>query len=157
MKCRKVKRLLSDYLDNSLKSKYTERMKQHLSQCSDCADTFNSMKKADKLLKLKIKEKPSEEYWENYLARLDNRLDKTIAFQEPKEEKRPNILIPKFSPAFSGVLIALLILINGILYIQIREISSLQTTLSKQQEYLQKEISRYLTKSKGEVILLNLK
>lgn len=157
MDCRKVERLLSDYLNNSLKDRYMDKIKQHLAQCERCTDTFNAMKKIDNLLKLKIKEKPHKEYWQNYWTKLEDRLDNNTTPQQVKNTRLLNPPLPKFSPAFSGILIALLILVNSLLYVKIQQITSLQSALNKQQEQMQKEISRYLTKSKGEAILLNFK
>jgi hypothetical protein len=156
MNCRRIERLLSAYIDSTLKADSMAQIKTHLAGCEKCSNELNAMMKVGQLLKLRTKETPSKEYFENYWSRLESKLDRTKALQPSKNRRRANLFIPKFSPAFSGILIALLILVNGFLYMNIQQLTLLQSALCERQEEMQKEIFRYLTKSDNKVILLNL-
>jgi anti-sigma factor RsiW len=146
VKCEKVEKLLSNYLDNSLKEAHRNEVKEHLAKCRKCRENLNIMSKIDNLVKLKVKEKPSKEYWEDYWPRLEGRLDRTMTPQLSGNRRWTNLFIPRFSSAFSGILIALLILVNALLYMNIRQLTSLQSILNERQERMQKELSVYLTK-----------
>lgn len=159
MNCRNVERLLSKYLDNSLDMSERQKLEMHLDVCTKCADNLKSMMKVDNLLKLKLKEKPTKEYFENYWTKLKSRLteypteNRTMVPRRFNDGRWSNLFTPRFSSAFSGILIVLLILVNGLLYVQIRQVTSLQTVLAERQEEMQKEISRYLTKTHNKVII----
>ncbi len=147
MECKKVERLLSSYLDNSLKITYRDEIKEHLAKCQKCMNELNTMTKIDSLIKLKVKEKPSKEYWESYWGKLKSKLDRTMIPRLSENNRRLFNLSfpPKFSSAFSGILIALLILMNGFLYMSIRELTSSIVTISKGEEKIQKQFIGCLT------------
>ncbi|MCK4904883.1 zf-HC2 domain-containing protein [bacterium] len=164
MECEKVQRLLSSYLDNSLKFTYTDSIKEHIAKCQKCMDELDTMTKIDNLLKLKVKEKPSEEYWENYWQKLESRLDRTATPRLSGYRRLFNRFIPKFAPfrdktpqisdgrlkanlsltgfafALNGILIALLIFLGGLLHIRTQEMEWLQSVHEKTIE----QISAYL-------------
>lgn len=147
MECEKVERLLSSYLDNPLKITYRDEIKEHLAKCQKCMNELNTMTKIDSLIKLKVKEKPSKEYWESYWGKLKPKLDRTMVPQQAENRRLRNLFFspPKFSSAFSGILIALLILMNGFLYMSIRELTSSIVTISRGEEEMQKQFIGCLT------------
>ncbi len=127
------------------------KLRNHLDTCQKCAESLNTMAKIDNLIKLKVKEKPSKEYWESYWRKLESKLDRTMIPQLSENRRLFNFLIPsKFASAFSGILIALLILFNGFLYMRIQELTSSIITISKGEEEMQKQFSRFLTQLKKE-------
>ena len=162
MECKKVEKLLSDYTDKSLRADILLEVEKHLAECPNCANYLNAMNKLNGLIKLKVKEKPAEGYFENYRARLESRLkghtgkEGIILRRLFNGRRRADIFIPRFSSAFSAVLILLMIFVNSLLYVQIRQIASIQSVLSERQYAIQKEMSRYLTKTDKKVILQNL-
>lgn len=129
MNCKKVKGLLSAYLDSSLKASVQDAVKEHLAKCGKCRDELNTMSKIDNLLKLKIKEKPSKEYWESYWLRLQDRLVHPTTYPA-------DVYMPRFTFAFNGFLIVALILLSSFLYMNTQQLRWL--------EYVQGEIQREL-------------
>jgi hypothetical protein len=158
MKCDKVKRLLSDYLDNSLEESCKSEIKAHLGECRQCLDSFNTTKKVDNLLKLEQGEKPSEEYFENYWQKLRDKLQRKAALRLAEGKRRFGFFqLPRFSPAFSAVMIAALIFVNGFLYARVQELSSSVLALSKGEEEMQRQFSRFLTKAEKQDNITYLK
>ncbi|MBU0534581.1 MAG: zf-HC2 domain-containing protein [Candidatus Omnitrophica bacterium] len=140
MECEKVNRFLSGYLDNSLKVTYRNAIKEHLAKCHKCMDELNTMTKIDNLLKLKVREKPSKEYWENYWQKLESRLDRTATLRLSGVQSSFNRFISKFAFALNGILIALLIFLSGLLHIRTQQMEWLQYVHEKTIE----QISTYL-------------
>ena len=127
MECKKVERLLSSYLDNLLNIADRDEIKCHLAKCQKCMDCYYAMAKIDNLIKLKVKEKPSEEYWENYWGKLESKLlDRTMILQLSENRSSFNRFIPKFAFALNGILIALLIFVSGLLHIRPQEMKLFQ-------------------------------
>ena len=140
MKCKQVEKMLSSYLGNSLKVTYRDAIKEHLAECGKCMNCLNTMTKLDNLLKLKVKEKPSNEYWESYWSRLESKLTRTMPQQLSENGSSFNRFIPKFAFAFNGILIAVVIFLSGILYVHSQQIKLLQSV----QEETERQICRYL-------------
>lgn len=143
MECKKVERLLSDYLDNSLRVTDRDAIKEHLAKCRKCTDCYYAMAKIDGLIKLKAKEKPSKEYWESYWGKLESKLlDRTRTSQLSENRKLFNLFFtpPKFAFALNGILIALLIFVSGLLQIRTQEMKLFQSL----HEEMQQQISRHL-------------
>lgn len=141
MKCKKVERLLSSYLDNSLNIINRDEVKKHLAECQKCMDCLNTMTNIDNLIKLKIKEKPSQEYWESYWSKLESKLlDRTMVPQPSQNRRLFNRFIPKFAFALNGILIALLIFVSGLLHIRTQEVKLFQYL----HEEMQQQICKYL-------------
>lgn len=159
MNCRNVERLLSSYLalnqsnldsglDNSLTDAYRDEVKEHLAKCENCKNYLDTITEIDNLVKLKVKEKPSKEYWENYWRRLESKLYRTVTARLSENRRLSNFFLPtRFSSAFSGVIIALLILVNGLLYINIQELKSSMMTIAAQ-EKIENELYRNLARSR---------
>jgi len=95
-------------------------------------------KEIDKLIKLKLEEKPPKEYFENYRRNLESKLAGVTA---PGKINGSYNLLPRFSFVFNGVLLALLIFLGGLIYAQNQQIKSLQFT----QEETQNSIYKYLS------------
>lgn len=150
MNCNKIEKLLSGYLDNSLNVTYRDEIKKHLAGCQKCMDNLNAMAQIDNLIKLKTKEKPSKEYWENYLPQLENKLNTVITKQLIEDRKLSNSFILKFAFVFNGVLIALLIFLGGLLYINTQQIKSLQLTQEEIQQEMSKTVFHLVTKTNTE-------
>jgi hypothetical protein len=75
MKCRKVEKLLSDYLDGEVKEKEKELIRAHLSECPACRKEFEFYKKSEELIRLKIKEEPLPGFWERCWPELKAKLE----------------------------------------------------------------------------------
>lgn len=72
MKCRKVKRKLSAYLDNELNSKVKQFISQHLQKCEHCQNELNSLLQQDKyLLQLETIE-PSSDFRVKFWQKVDS-------------------------------------------------------------------------------------
>ncbi|MCX6355939.1 MAG: zf-HC2 domain-containing protein [Candidatus Aureabacteria bacterium] len=75
MKCRKVKRLLSDYMDGFLDAESVGVLKEHFSRCSSCASDLKAMQRTRELISVKKAEYPPEAYWDGFWPRLRERLE----------------------------------------------------------------------------------
>lgn len=73
--CRKVRRWMIDYLEESLPEKKKVLFKEHLSKCFQCAQEVEALVKTQKLVRLKVREEMPEEFWAHYLLRLKRRLE----------------------------------------------------------------------------------
>ncbi|MDD5455306.1 MAG: zf-HC2 domain-containing protein [Candidatus Ratteibacteria bacterium] len=138
MDCRKVEKLLSRYLDNSLNESSLDEVKSHLDSCEKCMTEFNAMVKIDGLVKLKAKETPSKEYFENYWRRLEDKIDNGHIYSLSEQKRLFSPFLARF--AFNSILAALLIFLGGLLYIHSQQIKSLQFV----QEETHKTMTRYL-------------
>lgn len=77
MRCSKVKKLISDYIDNELTSKQTEVLEKHLKECPGCRQTLEDFKKiAEKSGKLK-EISPPEWSWMRIKARIGSQSKST--------------------------------------------------------------------------------
>lgn len=70
MRCSKVKKMISDYIDNELTSKQTEAMEKHLKECPECRQTMKNFRKiVEKSGKL-VEINPPEWSWMRIKARI---------------------------------------------------------------------------------------
>ena len=133
MKCGRVEKMLSSYLDDSLKVADTKKVETHLAECQKCASYLRTMTKVDDLIKLKAKEEPPKEYWDSYWPRMKGRLEgiELTSASGAKQEKLPIHagFLPKLRLAMNSALVVLLILAGTLLYRNSREIKSLRTTI----------------------------
>lgn len=77
MNCRRASKLLSNYLDENLKPNLQKELESHLEGCTTCSSELVSLQKVEKLLRLKVKEHPSAQYWESFWPRISKRLEGT--------------------------------------------------------------------------------
>ncbi len=85
MRCNKVKKILSAYLDGELSESKSKKVQQHLSECSTCAWELKSFQKIDELGRWMAETESSQtprDYWENYQANLYARLEQETAYQQ---------------------------------------------------------------------------
>jgi len=149
MRCNKIKKLLSGYSDNSLDITVKDEVKKHLDECSDCADYFKNMAKIDNLIKLKIKEKPSKEYFAGYWDRLKNELEESVNLYPDESRQLLNFALPRLAVIFNGVLLATLIFLSGLFYTYTQRLQSLEFV----QEETQKILYRHLSDLRAKVSL----
>lgn len=163
--CKKIKRLLVDYLENSLGESSTEGqaklkeeeaqlVKGHLLRCNDCKSYRDNLKEVLENVRLLKDPELPDNFWDNYVSNFRKRLE-----EEPTPER--NILPEYPHPSWQLKLprlassIALLILLIGIAFsiylpkkennikytsleeIDIEEYGSLDTGLA---EYLLNEV-----------------
>jgi len=95
-------------------------------------------KEIDKLIKLKLEEKPPKEYFENYRHNLEGKLTEVAM---PDSGNGSYNLLPRFSFVFNGVLLALLIFLGGLIYAQNQQIKSLQFTQEETENGIYKILS----------------
>ncbi|MGQ9610216.1 MAG: zf-HC2 domain-containing protein [bacterium] len=77
MKCCKVRKMLSAYLDEELSEKKMRQIQIHLTKCAVCSWELNSFRKIDELGHLaanNITPDMPDSYWENYNFTLSNKL-----------------------------------------------------------------------------------
>jgi anti-sigma factor (TIGR02949 family) len=146
MDCRKVDKLLSQYLDNSLDVSCKDKIKSHLDGCKECMSEFNAMAKVDELIKLKAKETPSREYFKNYWQRLKSKLDKNDVQQLPKDRIFLNPFFTRVAFAFNGILIVFLIFLGSLLYVHSQRIRSLELVQEETQKVWYQYLSHLRTK-----------
>jgi aspartate dehydrogenase len=110
MKCKKVQKLLSDYLDGEVKEREKELLEAHLSECPHCRKELESYKKTEELIKLKVKEEPAPEFWEGCWPEFKAKLEKEN--RVPQFIERRNIPFKLLrEPLFIGATACAVILI----------------------------------------------
>jgi hypothetical protein len=110
MKCKKVQKLLSDYLDGKVKEREKELIEAHLSGCPDCRKELESYKKTEELIKLKVKEEPASEFWERCWSEFKAKLEKEN--RVPQSIERRNIPFKLLrEPLFIGATACAVILV----------------------------------------------
>ena len=73
--CKKTKRLLVDYLENSLKEEGAQLVKGHLLKCNECKSYHDNIKEVlEKVRLLKAPELP-DSFWDNYVTNFRKRLE----------------------------------------------------------------------------------
>jgi hypothetical protein len=70
MKCSKAKRLISDYIDNSLKKRQSARLEKHLHACSDCRKILEDFREIAKNARELEEATPSQDTWLKIRKRL---------------------------------------------------------------------------------------
>ena len=114
--CKKTKRLLVDYLENSLKEEGAQLVKGHLLKCHECLSYHDNLKEVlEKVRLLKDPELP-DSFWNNYVSNFRNRLEEESALPEINilpESPRPSwqLKLPRLASS-----IALFILLIGIAF-----------------------------------------
>ena len=139
MNCERIERMLSDYLDNSLKASEKKEVEAHLAKCQKCMHYLETITKVDNLIKLKTKEEPSKKYWDSYWSRLKGKLERTPATLQPDSSPSKNrnpfyLFVPRVSLALNMVLIALVILTAGFLYRNSQQLKSLRVAIIENRE-----------------------
>lgn len=134
MRCRKVERLLSDYIDERISAVLKADLESHLKGCKVCTQHLIAFRKTDELVQLKAEEHPRPEYWNSYWMRLKDKLEHTATTSILKSEARPDKrLFPSFFPGFrlaiNAAIVALFVFTLGLLYRSNHEIKSLRTML----------------------------
>lgn len=120
MKCRKMKKLINEMIDEALPEKDKIKLDDHLRQCSDCCKLYNELnelvKAADKLKE----SSPSPQVWHNIQAGLSKSPLKEKKASQNIKEKIPFFI---FSPVLRYGLSAALVLfvlvgLTAILWLQ---------------------------------------
>ncbi len=74
-RCKRIKRLLVDYLENSLKEEGAQLVKGHLLKCNKCKSYHDNIKEVlEKVRGLKDPELP-DSFWDNYVTNFRKRLE----------------------------------------------------------------------------------
>ncbi len=108
MKCKKARRLISDYIDNNLNKKKKFRVENHLKECKECSEFLKDLKEIVKKTKNLEQFHPSENLWLKIKADL---MENYIL-----ETKRPNRFLRILNvPVYRFALISLIVLISGAL------------------------------------------
>ncbi|MFQ6082442.1 MAG: anti-sigma factor family protein [Candidatus Aminicenantia bacterium] len=109
MRCKKVDRLLSDYLDGAVSEKTAIKLEKHLRDCFQCRLTLSLFRKINKEIKSFLISEPSSEYWTNYWPRLKKKIEKSQAEKRPEYSSKK---VWKWSLAAAGSgLILILVLV----------------------------------------------
>ena len=113
--CKKTKRLLVDYLENSLKEEGAQLVKGHLLKCQGCLSYHDNLKEVlEKVRLLKDPELP-DSFWDNYVTNFRKRLEEESTPERNilPEYPRPSwqIKLPRLASS-----IALFILLIGIAF-----------------------------------------
>jgi len=86
VRCNKVKKILSAYLDGELSERKAKQVKQHLVECSACTWELNSFQRIDELGRWMAEVSEPQlpgDYWEGYLDNLHDRLEQAEGYQQP--------------------------------------------------------------------------
>ena len=120
MRCRRVERLLSDYIDGCLSESQRIIIEEHLKGCSLCRASLKRLEDTLALIKIKAAESPSEAYWNRFWPRLRSRLEERDEGKAPVPCTAP---VPIFVrqpllalTAFAVIVLATLFIFNAIMF-----------------------------------------
>lgn len=109
MRCKRVRQLLVDYMEDVVSFRKRKAIERHLSDCEDCERELRAIEKTKQdVLSLGILERDSE-FWERFNTKLSQRIAEEIPETAPR-----TLPVPRVSAA-GAVFAALLILICGAL------------------------------------------
>jgi hypothetical protein len=77
MRCRKIRKLISDYIDDELGGNKRKLVEEHLKQCQGCGAFFKGLQATENVTRQKIAQEPSSAYWANYWPRLNEKIERT--------------------------------------------------------------------------------
>lgn len=88
IKCKKMKELMQDVLNSNNPLQGTDRhdFQVHLKNCARCSEEYNRLTGLKSILDKRIRPQMSEDFWDNFYSRLEDRLD---------EETRIPAAVPK--------------------------------------------------------------
>lgn len=84
MRCSAARKLISDYIDRSLKARQNVRLEQHLDICSDCKHLLKDLRTIVEGAKELEKPKPSEQTWLKIKAKLRPEEQRVLTFKSRK-------------------------------------------------------------------------
>lgn len=84
MKCSKAKRLISDYIDNSLKKRLRARLEKHLNTCADCRKILEDFREIAKNARELEEITPSQDTWLKIRKRLTPEEQKILTLHPQK-------------------------------------------------------------------------
>jgi len=82
MRCKKIERLLSDYIDGVLDPMTKGFLEKHLVACQNCASAVRRLERTAMLVKNMPMSQPSESYWAQFHPRLVERLRREEGVRE---------------------------------------------------------------------------
>lgn len=80
MSCDEWKPLLSGYVDSELTRDEEERLKNHLSTCSDCRTDLLALKKIEGVTEAMKNETLPDAFWDTYWLSVYNRLERGVGW-----------------------------------------------------------------------------
>jgi TolA-binding protein len=95
MRCRKLKRISSKYMDGRLSKRRARLAEEHIRDCPDCAAEAKSLERMRSLLRTAGKIELPDTYWDTYWDRLEEKLP---------DEPSPVSLTPRISRAIAASL-----------------------------------------------------
>jgi len=109
MNCKKTKMLLLDYMEDSLAHNKREAVKNHLSECEQCRAELSQLERLkEDLLSLEAPERGTD-FWENFTARLSQKLAAEEASPAGRAFRPGTILgQPRFALAAGAMTILLI-------------------------------------------------
>ncbi len=106
MKCSKAKRLISDYIDNSLKKRQSARLEKHLHTCADCRKILEDFREIAKNARELEEITPSQDAWLKIRKRLTPEEQKILTLHPQKRTWFGYLFFPtKLKYALSAALL----------------------------------------------------
>jgi len=154
VRCNRVKKILSTFLDEELSERKSEQVRQHLDECSACTWELKSFKKVDELgrwITEASATQVSADYWDCFLSNIHKKLKKADKSKQSKmigffnrvwrfTQAFTAYWFKKAAPGFAAVVV-IFVLLFGINYIRDR---SSQSTIMDGSESEKISINFYL-------------
>ncbi|MFC2165471.1 anti-sigma factor family protein, partial [Acidobacteriota bacterium] len=87
MSHKKIRGLLSAYLDGELDAKRRNKVKEHLDRCSACREEYSALEQLDDFSKEVMPAQKEKEYWESLPSRIKSGIEQGIPETQIKEGK----------------------------------------------------------------------
>ena len=80
MEHKKIKELISSYIDGELDAAQRKAVEEHLKECPECRKEFEEMDKFEEVMNKMEFKKPPKEMWQVYCDSVYNRLERKIGW-----------------------------------------------------------------------------
>jgi predicted anti-sigma-YlaC factor YlaD len=80
MEHKKIKELISSYIDGELDASQRKLVEEHLKECQECRQEFEEMEKFEEVMSRMEFKKPPKEMWQVYSDSVYNRLERKIGW-----------------------------------------------------------------------------
>lgn len=84
-KCKKIQKLMTSALYNELTDDELSLFQAHISACETCGREFSKLREVTKMMNTRKHPEMSNDFWENYYHRLEERLDDELAGEQSPE------------------------------------------------------------------------
>ena len=105
MRCKRVRKMLADYVNEVLKSEDSHLVEEHIFECDSCRQELGVLRRILRLIDDVKVEYPPASVWENFLPDLHKRIESEAALVFRRQQKQRLYLLPGWVTAVAVLII----------------------------------------------------